>query len=112
MRASARNTPHESIIVARTFREQHMNVVLWIVAGGLVGFTAFAALKLNLHRGLILSIAIGMFAALFGGHLLAPIFGATVAEGGEFNPFALLVAAASALACLSISDMTSKRVGL
>lgn len=88
-----------------------MNVFLWIVAGALVGFTAFAALNLNLRRGLILSIAIGMIAAFIGGHMLAPLFGATVGEAGEFNPFALLVAAASALACLAISDMTSKRVG-
>lgn len=89
-----------------------MNVVLWIVAGGLLGFIAFAGLNLNLGRGLILSMAIGMVAAFFGGHMLAPLFGATVGEAGEFNPFALLVAAVSALACLSISDMTSKRFGL
>ena len=89
-----------------------MNVVLWIVAGGLVGFTAFAALNLNLSRGLILSIAIGMVAALFGGHMLAPVFGASVGEAGDFSPFALLVAVASALGLLSITDMMSKRFGV
>jgi hypothetical protein len=52
-----------------------------------------------------------VIAAFFGGHMLAPMLGATVTDPGDFNPFALLVAAATALACLSIGDMTSKRFG-
>ena len=88
-----------------------MNVTLWILAGGLVGLMSFAALNLNLRRGLIISVVIGMVASFFGGHMLAPVFGATVGEGGAINPFVLLVAAASALGCLSISDMMHKRFG-
>ena len=89
-----------------------MNVVLWILSGALMGLVAYAALNLNVRRGLIISVAIGMVTAFLGGHLLAPAFGATVGEAGAFNPFALLVAAASALGCLSISDMMHKRFGL
>ena len=89
-----------------------MNVVLWLLAGGLLGFVSLFALKLNLGLGLVLSVTIGVTAAFFGGHVLAPLFGATFGETGELNPFALLVAAASAVACLSISDMASKRFGL
>jgi uncharacterized membrane protein YeaQ/YmgE (transglycosylase-associated protein family) len=88
-----------------------MNVALWLVAGGLVGSIAFAALKLNMDRGLVLSVALGMGTALFGGHILAPIFGAVIGEAGELSPAALLVAAATALACLSIQDITSKNFG-
>ena len=93
-------------------REQAMNVVLWILAGGFLGFISLVALNLNLGRGLLRSVAIGMIGAVFGGHILAPLFGATPADAGDFNPFALLVAAASAVACLSISDMASKRFGV
>jgi len=89
-----------------------MNALLWILAGGLTGVIALVVLNLNLGRGLILSVTIGMIAAFFGGHMLAPILGAAPVEAGVFNPFALLVAAASALACLSISDITSKRFGI
>lgn len=86
-----------------------MNVILWIVAGGIVGLMAFAALNLNLRRGLVVSIVIGMVAGYVGGRLLAPLFGATVGEAGDLNPLALLVAAATALGCLSLSDMMSRR---
>jgi uncharacterized membrane protein YeaQ/YmgE (transglycosylase-associated protein family) len=88
-----------------------MDGVLWILAGGLVGLIAFAALSLNLRQGRIMSVIIGMVAAFFGGHMLAPVFGATVGESGAINPFALLVAAVTALGCLSISDMMHKRFG-
>jgi uncharacterized membrane protein YeaQ/YmgE (transglycosylase-associated protein family) len=89
-----------------------MNVVLWILAGGLVGAAAFVALNLNLRRGLFFSVAIGVIAAVLGGYMLAPLFGAAVAETDAISPFALVVAAATALGCLSISDMTAKRFGL
>ena len=89
-----------------------MNVVLWILAGGLVGFVSLVVLNLNLARGVIATITIGMLAAFFGGHMLTPLFGATLQQPGEFNPFALLVATATALGCLAISDMSAKRFGL
>ena len=89
-----------------------MNVLLWLVAGAVIGFVAFAVLHLNLDGGAVISIAIGMLTAVFGGHILAPVFGAPIGEGGEFSVFALLVAAATALGALSIGDITSKRVTL
>jgi len=86
-----------------------MNVVLWIVAGGVVGWLACTALHLNVSRGLVVSAVIGIVGAFFGGHVLAPIFGAQVGEAGAFSPFALLVAAATAIGCLTISDMMYER---
>lgn len=88
-----------------------MNVVIWMLAGGIVGWIACASLHLNASRGLVISAIIGMAGAFFGGHILTPIFSTTVAEAGGFSPFALVVAVASALACLSISDMLYERFG-
>ena len=88
-----------------------MNVMIWMVAGGIVGWVACTALHLNAARGLVVSAIIGIAGAFFGGHVLAPIFGAAVGETGAFSPFALLVAAASAIACLTISDMMYERFG-
>jgi uncharacterized membrane protein YeaQ/YmgE (transglycosylase-associated protein family) len=89
-----------------------MNVVLWILAGGLVGAAAFVVLNLNLRRGVFVSVAIGVIAAVLGGYMLAPLLGPAVAVTDAVSPFALVVAAATALGCLSVSDMTAKRFGL
>lgn len=88
-----------------------MNVMIWMVAGGIVGWLACTRLRLNVARGLVVSAVIGVGGAFFGGHVLAPLFGASVPEAGAFSPFALLVAAATAIGCLTISDMMYKRFG-
>ena len=88
-----------------------MNVMIWMVAGGIVGWVACTVLHLNSARGLVVSAIIGVGGAFFGGHVLAPIFGAAVGETEAFSPFALLVAAATAIGCLTISDMMYERFG-
>ena len=88
-----------------------MNIMIWIVAGAAAGWIACRMLHLNLTRGVVLSAIIGAAGAVVGGHLLAPIFGATVAETDAFSPFALIVAIATAAGCLSISDMMYERFG-
>ena len=87
-----------------------MNVALWIVAGGVLGWLGHAYLNKNAARGLIVAAVIGAVGAFFGGHVLAPIFG-SVGSAGEFMPFALVVACASAIACLVVSDMVYDRFG-
>ena len=88
-----------------------MNIALWILAGGLVGWLAVAQLHLNASRGLVISAMIGAAGAFFGGQVLAPmISGAAVSPGG-FSALALLIASASAIACLSLTDMVYERFG-
>jgi uncharacterized membrane protein YeaQ/YmgE (transglycosylase-associated protein family) len=88
-----------------------MNVILWILAGAAVGWIACAALHINVARGVVISAIIGVAGAFVGGYVLAPIFGATVGEIGAFSPFALLVAVATAIGFVSLSDMMYERFG-
>jgi uncharacterized membrane protein YeaQ/YmgE (transglycosylase-associated protein family) len=81
-----------------------MNVVLWVVAGGLAAWIACSLLRLNVHRGFVISACIGIAGAFFGGYVLAPVFG-TVDDTGGFNLVALFMAFVSALATMTISDM-------
>jgi uncharacterized membrane protein YeaQ/YmgE (transglycosylase-associated protein family) len=88
-----------------------MNVVLWIVAGGLAAWMACSLLQLNVHRGLIVSACIGIVGAFFGGHVLAPVFG-TADDTGAFNLVALFVAFVTALGMMTISDMMYRHFGI
>ena len=85
--------------------------MLWILAGGAVGWVGCSALHVNAARGVVLSTIIGGVAAFFGGNVLAPILGPP-AVMGDFSPFALLIAFTSAVASLSISDMMYERFGV
>jgi uncharacterized membrane protein YeaQ/YmgE (transglycosylase-associated protein family) len=88
-----------------------MNIALWVLAGGLLGWLGYAHLEFNRQRGMIFSVIIGMLGGFFGGNVLAPMLGVVTDTPNIFSPFALFVAVASAAVCLAIGNMLSKRYG-
>lgn len=87
-------------------------IILWAIAGGAAGWIGYSFLKLNEERGLGVSIAIGMCGGFLGGKLVAPMIGAGAAVNpGDFSPFPLFVALASAAAILIVSSMIHRRFG-
>lgn len=89
-----------------------MNVAMWVLAGGLVGWMGYAYLKVNEDRGLVISIIIGVVGGFFGGNVLAPMLGAVTDTPNNFNLFAMVVALASAAGCLGIGNLLSNRFGV
>ena len=86
-----------------------MNIALWILCGGAVGWIAFAVFHANARRGLPASVGIGAFGGLFGGMTIAPMLGAVVDPVNAISPFSLVVALAVAAACLIISNLLFNR---
>jgi uncharacterized membrane protein YeaQ/YmgE (transglycosylase-associated protein family) len=89
-----------------------MNIAMWILAGGVLGWIDFTHVKANKQRSRVISIVIGMVGGFFGGNVLAPIFGADTSTPNDFSLFPLAVALASAAACLAISNLLSRRLGV
>jgi uncharacterized membrane protein YeaQ/YmgE (transglycosylase-associated protein family) len=89
------------------------NMMLWLLAGGITGWIAYAVLKVNEKHGMGISVIIGMLGGFLGGSVLASMFGAGASiNPGDFNPFRLFVACASAAAFLIVSSMIPRRFGL
>ena len=82
-----------------------MDMILWTLAGGLVGWLSHSYLGFNAARGRILSIVIGAFGGVLGGKEVAPIF--ATATAGEFNTTAMLFALAVAATFLVVSQLMS-----
>ena len=89
-----------------------MNIAMWVLAGGILGWLGYAHMGANKERGMIFSIIIGMVGGFFGGNVLAPMLGAATETPNIFSPFALFVAVASAAACLAAGNLISKRFGV
>jgi len=89
-----------------------MNIAMWVLAGGALGWIGFAYMKANEDRGMIISVIIGMIGGFFGGNVLAPMLGAPTETPNDLNMYSLLIAMASAAACLAIGNMASKRFGV
>ena len=89
-----------------------MNIVMWMLLGGALGWAAFARLGINEKRGIIVSIIIGAMGGLVGGQMLAPLMSSSPIVSGDFNVQALFIAAISASACLAIGNMIEQRFGV
>ena len=86
-----------------------MNILIWVLAGGFAGWAAFRFIGANEERGMMISMLIGIAGGFFGGYVLAPVLGETPPMPDAISVFALFMALASAVACLTIGDMISKR---
>ena len=89
-----------------------MNIAMWLLAGGLLGWVGFSFLGYNVDRGVKVSIAIGIAGAILGAKLIGPIFGASAAIMGDFNGAALFFAAAIAAASLFVGSLVHDRWGV
>jgi uncharacterized membrane protein YeaQ/YmgE (transglycosylase-associated protein family) len=77
-----------------------MHVVIWLLAGGVVGWVA--GLLMRRRDGLILNVISGVVGALLGGWFIAPLVGATTIDQGDFTVSSLLVSLAGAVILLAI----------
>jgi len=89
-----------------------MNIVIWMLAGGILGWVGYAFLGFNEERGMVVSAIIGTVGGLFGGKLIAPMFTAAAAVPEAFSLSALFCAAAVAAAFLAVGNLVGKRWGV
>lgn len=86
-----------------------MNVILWILAGGILGWVAYSFLGFNRAQGALVSMIIGAAGGLLGGNSIAPIFTAAPTLAGDFSSSALVFAAAAAAALLAAGNLAYNR---
>lgn len=89
-----------------------MNIAMWVLAGGILGWIGFAYLRINARRGLVISIIIGVVGGFFGGNVLAPMLGAVTETPNIFNLFSMVIALACAAVFLAIGNLISHRYGV
>jgi uncharacterized membrane protein YeaQ/YmgE (transglycosylase-associated protein family) len=55
-------------------RRVHMNIIIYLIAGAIVGYIASRIMRTNSQQGLILDIVVGVIGAFIAGWFLTPIF--------------------------------------
>jgi uncharacterized membrane protein YeaQ/YmgE (transglycosylase-associated protein family) len=87
-----------------------MDITLWILTGGALGWLSYVLLRFNEARGMSTSIAIGAAGGLVGGKVLAPMF--TSAAAADFSVPALFFAATAAAVLLVLGNLVYVRWGV
>lgn len=88
-----------------------MNIIIWLVMGGVVGWVASLIMGTNGQQGIILNVVVGIVGALIGGWLIGPLLGAgSINEGITVMSFVVsLIGAVILLGILSLFQRRSAR---
>ena len=85
-----------------------MNLIIWLVVGGVIGWVASLIMKTDAQQGMILNIVVGIVGALIGGWLLSPLVGAGTVNQGDFSLMGLLVSLAGAIILLVVVNLVRR----
>ena len=50
-----------------------MNIMMWILAGGILGWVGYSYMGFNEGRGMVVSSVIGAIGGVVGGKMIAPM---------------------------------------
>lgn len=79
-----------------------MNIILWIILGGVAGWLASIVMKTNSNQNTLGDIILGIIGALIGGLLLG-LFGFAGVSG--FNIYSLFVAVLGSIVLIGLRRM-------
>lgn len=85
-----------------------MNIIIWLVVGGVLGWLASIVMKTDAQQGIILNVIVGVVGAVLGGWLLAPLFGTGTINQDNLSLPSLLVSFLGAVILLAIVNLVRR----
>ncbi len=85
-----------------------MNLLIYLIAGAIVGYIASRIMRTNSQQGLILDIVVGVVGAFVAGWFLTPIFGVGTINDAITLP-TMLVTLGGAIVLLFIVKLIRRR---
>ncbi|MCL4800869.1 MAG: GlsB/YeaQ/YmgE family stress response membrane protein [Burkholderiales bacterium] len=82
-----------------------MNLVIWLVVGGLIGWVASMIMRTDAQQGIVLNVVVGIVGALVGGWVISPLIGVATINQSDFSLAGLLVSLGGAVILLAIVNL-------
>jgi len=89
-----------------------MNIAMWVLAGGILGWAGFTYFGFNKERSVVVASLIGAAGGFVGGSLIAPMFLAVATAPAAFSMPALFFAGAVAAGFVFLGNLVSDRWGV
>ncbi len=80
-----------------------MNLIIWLVVGGLIGWVA--SMLMHSPEGILMNVIVGIVGAFIGGWLLSPLVGAGTINSNDFSIGGLIVSLLGAVILLAIVNL-------
>jgi uncharacterized membrane protein YeaQ/YmgE (transglycosylase-associated protein family) len=87
-----------------------MNIVIWLLAGGMIGWITGRIMRTEDRQENLLNIAVGVVGAAFSGSIISRYAGMTAITQGNFNLPSLLVALAGSIILVAMFVLSHPRV--
>jgi uncharacterized membrane protein YeaQ/YmgE (transglycosylase-associated protein family) len=85
-----------------------MNIIIYLIAGAVVGYVASLIMKTNSRQGPLLDIVVGIVGALLAGYILSPLLGiGTINDAITIST--LLVSLVGAVILLWVYKLVARR---
>lgn len=85
-----------------------MNLIVWIVVGGVLGWLASILMHTNGQQGIVLNVVVGIVGAFLAGMLISPMVGVPTINQGALSLGALAVSLMGAVVLLGIVNMARR----
>jgi len=82
-----------------------MNIIVWLIVGGLVGWVASMVMRTDARQGILMNIVVGIVGAFLGGWLISPLVGGATINQGDLSVVGLLVSLGGAILLLAIVNL-------
>ena len=85
-----------------------MNLILWLIVGGVIGWVASLIMRTDGQQGLFLNVVVGIVGAALAGWFISPLIGTPSINSGSFSFGALLVSLVGAVILLAIVNIVRR----
>ena len=82
-----------------------MNLIIWLVVGGLIGWVASMIMNRDAEQGVILNVVVGIVGSMLGGWFVAPLLGTSTINQNNFSLTGLLASLIGAVVLLAIVNL-------
>ena len=85
-----------------------MNLIIWLIVGGLIGWVASMIMKTNAQQGMVLNVVVGIVGSMLGGWFVAPLLGSGTVNQNDFSISGLLASLIGAVILLAIVNLVRR----
>ena len=82
-----------------------MNLIIWLIVGGVVGWLASLIMRTDGQQGIVLNVVIGIVGAFLAGWFIAPMVGVGTINQNNFSLASVLVSLVGAVILLAIVNL-------
>ena len=85
-----------------------MNIAIWLIVGGLIGWIASKIMNTDAQQGIVLNVIVGIVGAVVGGLVVAPLLGGGTINTNDFSVMGLVVSLVGAIILLAIVNLITR----